>query len=245
MTGALGGVEISHAACNSPVLHANPEDGMGETREANYRGVFDTSLGFGERPAVLVIDFVRAYTTAGAPFFGQGVVDAVEHSVALLAAARSAGVPVIYTRVVYHSSGIDGGLFIRKVPALRLFVDGEPLGEIDPRIPPHPDELVIAKQYPSCFFGTSLGSTLQTMRIDSLVIIGCSTSGCVRAAAVDGIQYGYRIVVPRECVGDRHDAPHDAALFDINAKYGDVRAKADVIAWFTRLAQTPPRAAMA
>lgn len=208
---------------------------MDETREANYQGVFDTALGFGQRPAVIVIDFVRAYTTPGAPFFGQGVVDAVRESVALLAAARRAGVPIIYTQVVYHPSGVDGGLFVQKVPALKLFVDGEPLGEIDPLLQPRPEDLIIRKQYPSCFFGTSLASTLTTMGIDSLVLLGCSTSGCVRAAAVDGIQYGYRVIVPRECVGDRHDMPHDAALFDINAKYGDVMGKADVIAWFARL----------
>lgn len=206
-----------------------------QSRDDNYKGVFDTSLGFGERPAVIVIDFVRAYTTPGAPFFGQGVVDAVEHSVPLLEAARAAGVPVIYTQVLYHPSGVDGGLFVRKVPSLKIFVQGEPLGDIDPRIPPQPQDLVITKQYPSCFFGTSLASTLKTMEIDTVVLLGCSTSGCVRAAAVDGIQYGYRVVVPRECAGDRHDAPHDAALFDINAKYGDVLPKADVIAWFQTL----------
>jgi maleamate amidohydrolase len=209
---------------------------MTEARESNYRGVFDTALGFGTRPAVIVIDFVRAYTTPGAPFFGQGVVDAVAESVPLLAAARATGVPVIYTQVIYHPSGVDGGLFVRKVPSLRIFVEGEPLGEIDPLISPAPEDLIIRKQYPSCFFGTSLASTLQTMGVDSVVLLGCSTSGCIRAAAVDGIQYGYRVIVPRECVGDRHPAPHDAALFDINAKYGDVVGKADVIAWFSRLA---------
>lgn len=218
---------------------------MIETREVNYRGVFDTALGFGKRPAVIVIDFVRAYTTPGAPFFGQGVVDAVEHSVSLLAAARAAAIPVAYTQVLYHPSGVDGGLFIQKVPSLQLFVEGEPLGDIDPRILPRPEDLIIRKQYSSCFFGTSLASTLRTLDIDSLVLLGCSTSGCVRATAVDGIQHGYRMIVPRECVGDRHDGPHDAALFDINAKYGDVMGKSDVIAWFARLGQTAPLAAKA
>ena len=95
--------------------------------------------------------------------------------------------------------------------------------------------MVVTKQYPSCFFGTSLATTLKTLGVDTVVLIGCSTSGCVRATAVDGIQHGYRVVVPRECVGDRHDAPHDAALFDINAKYGDVRPRDEVIAWFGTL----------
>jgi maleamate amidohydrolase len=206
-----------------------------DSRDDNYRGVFDTALGYGERPAVIVVDFVRAYTTPGAPFFGQGVVDAVTYSIPLLAAARAARIPVLYTQVVYHPSGADGGLFFRKVPQLKLFVKGEPLGEIDPRIPMQPEDLLITKQYPSCFFGTSLATTLKTMDVDTVVLIGCSTSGCVRATAVDGIQYGYRVIVPRECAGDRHDAPHDAALFDINAKYGDVRPTAEVIEWFGTL----------
>ena len=202
---------------------------MSETRETNYAGVFDTATGYGKHPAVLVIDFIKAYTTEGAPFFGQGVVDAVAHSVPLLEAARQARVPVIYTKVLYHPSGIDGGLFVKKVPALRLLVEGEPLAEIDPRIPPAPEDLVIVKNYPSPFFGTSLNSTLVGLGIDTVILIGCSTSGCVRAGAIDAIQYGYRVVVPRECVGDRHDGPHDANLFDINAKYGDVVGTEDVI----------------
>ena len=204
---------------------------MTETRESNYAGVFDTATGYGKHPAVLAIDFIKAYTTEGAPFFGQGVVDAVAHSVPLLEAARRAHVPVIYTKVLYHPSGIDGGLFVKKVPALRLLVEGEPLAEIDPKIPPAPEDLVIVKNYPSPFFGTSLNSTLVSLGIDTLILIGCSTSGCVRAGAIDAIQYGYRVVVPRECVGDRHDGPHDANLFDINAKYGDVVATEDVIGY--------------
>jgi len=208
---------------------------MSETREANYSGVFDTATGYGRCPAVLVIDFINAYTTPGAPFFGQGVVDAVEQSVTLLDAARNTGVPVIYTKVLYHPSGVDGGLFIKKVPALRMLVEGEPLAEIDPKIPPAPEDLVIVKNYPSPFFGTSLNSTLMGLGIDTLILLGCSTSGCVRAAAIDAIQYGYRVIVPRECVGDRHDGPHDANLFDINAKYGDVVSKADVIGYLEKL----------
>lgn len=204
---------------------------MTVSREENYSGVFDNRLGFGERPAVIVIDFIRAYTVTGAPFFGQAVVGAVDATVGLLAAARSAGVPIIYSKVLYHPSGRDGGLFVRKVPALRMLVPGEPLAEIDPKISPTDDDLVIVKNYPSCFFGTSLASTLAADGIDTLILTGCSTSGCVRATAIDAIQYGYRVIVPRECVGDRHDAPHDANLFDINAKYGDVLSRDDVISY--------------
>lgn len=199
-----------------------------ETRESNYQGVFDQHTGFGVRPAVIVIDFIRAYTTPGAAFHAAGVVSAVAATVPLLAAARAAGVPVIYTRVLYHPSGVDGGLFVKKVPALRLLVEGEPLADIDPLIPPRANELIIVKNYPSAFFATSLATTLHAQGIDTIVITGCSTSGCVRATAVDGIQHGFRVVVARECVGDRHDGPHDASLFDIQAKYGDVVSRQEV-----------------
>jgi maleamate amidohydrolase len=203
---------------------------MDVTREQNYVGVFDGKVGFGSRPAVVVIDFTLAYTTPGSPFYAEGVVRAVRDTVPLLAAARRAGIPVIHTKVMYHPSGADGGWFVRKVPALRKLVPGEPLAEIDPAVAPLPDEVVIVKQYPSPFFGTPLAPMLATLGIDTLILAGCSTSGCVRAGALDGVQHGYRVVVPRECVGDRHDGPHDANLFDINAKYGDVVGREEVIA---------------
>ena len=208
---------------------------MTVTREQNYVGVFDGKVGYGAKPAVVVIDFTLAYTTPGSPFFAEGVVRAVTDTVPLLAAARAAGIPVIHTRVEYHPSGADGGWFVRKVPALRKMVAGEPLAQIDPKVAPLPEEVVLVKQYPSPFFGTSLASTLTSLGIDTLILTGCSTSGCVRATAVDGIQYGFRVIVPRECVGDRHDGPHDANLFDINAKYGDVVGRDEVIAYLAGL----------
>lgn len=209
---------------------------MAATREQNYVGVFDGRVGFGARPAVIVIDFMLAYTTPGSPFYAEGVVRAVRETPPLLAAARRAGVPVIHTKVMYHPSGADGGWFVRKVPALRRLVPGEPLAEIDPVVAPLPEEVVIVKQYPSPFFGTPLAPMLTTLGVDTLILAGCSTSGCVRAGALDGVQHGYRVIVPRECVGDRHDGPHDANLFDINAKYGDVVERAEVIAHLSDLA---------
>jgi maleamate amidohydrolase len=149
--------------------------------------------------------------------------------VPLLKAAREKGVPIIYTRVVYHPGGADGGLFVRKVPALRRMVEGEPLAEIVPELPPAPDDVILIKQYASSFFGTSLAAMLTARGVDTLIITGCSTSGCVRATAVDAMQNGFRPIVPRECVGDRHDGPHEANLFDINAKYGDVVPLSDVM----------------
>lgn len=197
--------------------------------QQNYRGVFDSALGFGRNPAIIVVDFIRAYTEPGSPLYAPAVVAAVKATVPLLDAARRTGIPVVYTRVLYHASGADGGLFVRKVPALRRMVEGEPLADIVPELPPGPDDVVLIKQYASSFFGTSLAAMLTARGIDTLVITGCSTSGCVRATAVDAMQYGFRPIVPRECVGDRHDGPHEANLFDINAKYGDVVALKDVL----------------
>jgi maleamate amidohydrolase len=208
---------------------------MSQSREQNYAGVFDGKVGFGARPALLVIDFMLAYTTPGSPFFAEGVMRAVEQTVPLLAVARSAGVPIVHTRVLYHPSGADGGWFVRKVPALRRLVAGEPLAEIDPAVAPLPEEVVIVKQYPSPFFGTPLAPMLAALGVDTLILVGCSTSGCVRAGALDGVQHGYRVIVPRECVGDRHDGPHNANLFDINAKYGDVVGREEVIAYLGAL----------
>lgn len=210
---------------------------MSLSREDNYTGVFDGKVGFGRNPAVVVIDFTLAYTTPGSPFFAEGVVRAVADTVPLLQAARAAGIPVIHTKVMYHPSGADGGWFVRKVPALRKLVPGEPLAEIDPKVAPLAEEVVIVKQYPSPFFGTPLAPMLATLGVDTLILAGCSTSGCVRAGALDGVQHGYRVIVPRECVGDRHDGPHDANLFDINAKYGDVVGRDEVIQYLANLAK--------
>jgi maleamate amidohydrolase len=210
---------------------------MSVSREDNYTGVFDGKVGYGRNPAVVVIDFTLAYTTPGSPFFAEGVVRAVADTVPLLEAARAAGIPVIHTKVMYHPSGADGGWFVRKVPALRNLVSSEPLAEIDPKVAPLDEEVVIVKQYPSPFFGTPLAPMLATLGVDTLILAGCSTSGCVRAGALDGVQHGYRVIVPRECVGDRHDGPHDANLFDINAKYGDVVGRDEVIQYLANLAK--------
>jgi maleamate amidohydrolase len=210
---------------------------MSVSREDNYTGVFDGKVGYGRNPAVVVIDFTLAYTTPGSLFFAEGVVRAVADTVPLLQAARAAGIPVIHTKVMYHPSGADGGWFVRKVPALRKLVPGEPLAEIDPKVAPLAEEVVIVKQYPSPFFGTPLAPMLATLGVDTLILAGCSTSGCVRAGALDGVQHGYRVIVPRECVGDRHDGPHDANLFDINAKYGDVVGRDEVIQYLANLAK--------
>lgn len=211
---------------------------MTQDLQENYRGVFGKRLGFGRKPGLLIIDFIRAYTTPGAPFYADGVVAAVKATVPLLAAARAARLPIVYTRVIYHPGGVDGGMFTRKVPSLQRMVPGEPLAEIVPELPPVSSDIIIDKQYASAFFGTSLAPYFVSQGVDTVIITGCSTSGCVRASAVDAVQHGFIPVVPRECVGDRHPAPHEANLFDIDSKYGDVVGLQEVLDYFKRLPGT-------
>ena len=208
-----------------------------ESLQDNYSGVFDGRIGYGQKPAVVVVDFINAYTTPGSPLYAPGVVDAVRASVDLLDIARRNGILVVYTRVIYSPHGMDGGIFVRKVPVLRKMVEGEPLADIVPELPPAPQDVIINKQYASAFFGTSLAPLLTSQRVDTLIVTGCSTSGCIRATAVDGMQYGFRVVVPQECVGDRHPEPHEANLFDIDSKYGDVVSKAEVMEYLASCVQ--------
>ena len=198
--------------------------------KTNYAGVFDGRLGFGQTPAILVVDFIRAYTTEGALLYAPDVVTAVHETVELLELARQKNIPIIYTQVMYNKNGLDGGIFVQKVPVLRTMVAGEPLAEIVPELPPAESDIIIVKQYASAFFGTSLAAMLTSLGVDTVILTGCSTSGCIRATAVDGMQHGFRVIVPHECVGDRHKAPHEANLFDINSKYGDVVDKETVLA---------------
>lgn len=197
----------------------------------NYRGVWDTRIGFGHQAALLSIDFVQGYTLADAPLYAPGAVEAVAHMPKLLEAARQSATPVIHTRILYHAKDqSDGGIWVQKAPVMRDMVEGNPYARFCEAATPRDDELVITKQYASAFFGTSLASTLTAMGIDTLILTGCSTSGCIRATAVDGVQYGFRVIVVRDCVGDRHPAPHEANLFDIDSKYGDVISLEEALA---------------
>ncbi len=190
----------------------------------NYAaGGFGHALQPGRRPALLVIDFVRAYLVQGSPLYA-GVDAARDACRDLLLAARAAGIPVLHTNVQYQPGGRDGGVFFRKVPALRSFEAGAhpELAAFAEGLEPLPGETVITKQYASAFFGTSLASTLTSLGVDTVLIAGVSTSGCVRASTLDACQHGFIPLVVRDAVGDRHPAPHEANLFDLQAKYAEV-----------------------
>ena len=196
---------------------------------ANYAGAFDGHLPFGQRPALLIVDFVVAYLDPASPLYA-GVEDALASNERLLAAARRAQIPVLFTNVVYTPGGADGGVFYRKVPALRLFDRGSPWGAFPASLQPQDGELVISKQYASSFFGTHLAATLTAKSVDTLLITGLSTSGCVRATALDACQHGFLPFVVREACGDRHPGPHEANLFDLQAKYAEVISETQAIA---------------
>ncbi|KQS02357.1 isochorismatase [Sphingomonas sp. Leaf357] len=196
---------------------------------SNYAGVFDGRLPFGDHPALLVIDVVMAYLTLGSPLYDARFETALASNVRLVAAARAAGVPVIFTNVVYQPGGADGGLFYRKIPALKAFDRGSPGGDFPPSLQPRAGETIVSKQYASAFFGTSLGSTLAAARIDTVILTGFSTSGCVRASALDALQHGFVPFVVREACGDRDPAPHEANLFDLQAKYAEVVSEAEIM----------------
>ncbi len=189
---------------------------------------FGGSLTFGKKPALLLIDFAKAYVTKDCGLYA-GVEDSAEAARGLLKAARDAGIMIIFTRVEFTPGGADGGVFFRKVPALKNFERGSPMGEFVEGLEPLDTEIVITKQYASAFFGTNLASTLAAAGVDTLLISGWSTSGCVRASTLDACQSGFVPIVVREAVGDRDTRPHESNLFDLQAKYAEVKGMNEVI----------------
>ncbi len=197
-------------------------------REVYAKAGLGQAVTLGERPAVLVVDFSCGFTDPSCPL-GSDLTPQVEATRRLLDAARGKGLPVVFTSIAFEPSLKDGGLWLQKVPALGVLQLGGPWAEIDPRLDPRRDETVIMKKGASGFFGTNLASVLVTQGVDSVILCGATTSGCIRATAVDLLQYGWPTIVPRECVGDRAQAPHEANLFDIQAKYADVVSLDDAL----------------
>ena len=199
---------------------------------------FGGRQGKGTRPALLVIDMSLGFTSPDSPLHCE-LDDAVAAIDRLLGVARARGVPVVYTTVSYgEGEKAVAKAFIDKVPILLTLTEGSAFTEIDPRIAPLPHEPVLNKLFASAFFGTSLQSLLAAHDCDSVLVTGASTSGCVRATAVDVLQNGYRLVIPREAVGDRNPAAHQQALYDVDAKYGDVVSLEEALAWLASIRTT-------
>ena len=195
---------------------------------------FGGDLPFGNRTALILIDLMHAYFEEGSQLFLPSN-DCLHSASRILEAAREKGVLVIHTKVVLGPGGVDGGVFVRKIPALRGFIGENSLNELMPEVAPLPTELVIVKQYASAFSGTSLAATLQASGVDTLLITGVSTSGCVRATGVDAIQHGFIPKVVRDAVGDRSDGPHEANLYDLQAKYADVISERQAVSYLASL----------
>ena len=183
---------------------------------------FGGAAGFGRRPALVVIDLVNGFTNPASPL-GSDLDAVVAATRRLLDACRLKGVPIVFTTVAFDGAKSQAAaVFMAKIPSLRTLQAGSDAVQIDTRLGLQPSDTLITKQFASAFFGTALSSLLAAEGCDTVLVTGATTSGCVRATAVDAVQYGYRPIVPRECVGDRARAPHEANLFDIQQKYGDV-----------------------
>lgn len=196
---------------------------------------FGQRLGFGRRPALIVIDFVDAYLVESSPLYA-GVEDELASAARVLHSARAASIPVLYTVVEQDTGPTGGGVFARKAAGLATLATGSPLGAIAAPLTPQQGEPILSKKYASSFFGTSLATDLTVLGCDSVILVGLSTSGCVRATAVDACQHGFIPLVVRDAVGDRRSEPHEAALFDLDAKYADVVSEQDVVTYLAGLA---------
>lgn len=201
-----------------------------DTERTYQRAGFGFPVRRGERPVIVVVDLTLGFTDPSYPT-GADLTDVVAATASLVVAARPAGVPVVYTTIAYTPAERDTTVWLDKAPGMRALAAGSPAVDIDPRLPRTDTDHVITKKGPSAFFGTGLASTLAAVGADTVIVCGATTSGCVRASAVDAVQSGYPVLVPRECVGDRAQGPHDASLFDIEAKYGDVIDLDDALAY--------------
>ena len=209
-------------------------DWQQETLQDYRRKGFGERSGYGTRPALLIVDFINGFTDPQSPLGGDfssqlGVTNK------LLAEFRAGDHAIVYTIIEYEHDFRDAGLFIKKVPSLGLLKKGSPYCDVDFRIRPAVGDYIVSKKYASSFFGTDLDTYLRTRGIDTIIMTGCTTSGCIRASAVDSLQYGYHTVVVRDGVGDRADGPHQANLFDIDAKYGDVVSADDALGFMRGL----------
>jgi nicotinamidase-related amidase len=192
-------------------------------REAGITG----TVGFGKAPAIVVVDLQTAFTDTACPL-GADLDDTVEATAELLETAREVEIPVFFSRCIYREDVRDGAVFAEKIPSTKELTPDSKWTEIDPRLKPADEEVVIEKQQPSSFFDTGLNTMLTYEGVDTVVVTGATTSGCVRATVVDACSHGYRPIVPVECVGDRAEDPHEANLFDIGAKYADLMDRGEV-----------------
>lgn len=210
---------------------------MTETLATNYeRAGYHAKQAWGNKPAVIMIDFANAYYDVNSPLYGgEGCQSALDHAVLLADYARQAEVPVIFTEVKYNPGSGEGGAFYAKVPALTCFHAGASTQKLQAPLQVGAKDHLITKHYPGAFFETQLDDLLKSMSIDTLLLAGLSTSGCVRATCVEAISHGYVTLVVSDAVGDRAPEPHDANLFDMSAKYADLLTTKEAADYFSQI----------
>jgi maleamate amidohydrolase len=197
-------------------------EGIRMSKEDIYRKQnMGNASGTGARCALILVDFVNGFVDV-TQFGGPHIVEAVEASRPLLAAFRQAGLPVVFTRVVFADDGSNKNVFCMKVPPLAQLTENAFASQVVAQLTPEPGEFVLRKTSASAFFSTGLSEWLRLRGVDTAVIVGCTTSGCVRATVVDSMQFNFRTIVIADCVGDRALEPHEANLFDMRQKYADV-----------------------
>jgi maleamate amidohydrolase len=206
---------------------------MGELEIYEQQG-FGNRSGLGGKPALLVVDFVNSFTDPAA-FGGGNIVEAISNTRPLLAAFRDGGHPVVFTRVVYADDGADLGVFAKKAHGLKTLTEAAPGSQIVAELAPGLGEYVVRKTQPSAFFGTGLAAWLVSRGVDTVIVTGCTTSGCVRASVVDSMSYNFRTVVARDGVGDRALGPHEANLFDMEQKYADLLSCDEVTTYLEKI----------
>ena len=197
--------------------------------EVYDRQGFGNTAGLGDKAALLIVDFVVGFCDP-AQFGGGNIATAVRHTQTLLEGVRARGLPVAYSRIVYADDGADAGAMSLKVPGLLAFTEANPIGAIVDDLAPRTGEYIVRKTQPSAFFGTGLAGWLIGQGVDSVIVTGATTSGCVRASVVDAMSHNFRTVVATECVGDRALGPHEASLFDMGQKYADLMTNEEIFA---------------
>ena len=178
------------------------------------------SVGFGSNPALLVIDMQYGFTNPESPL-GSNLENVKKNISKLLELFRKINYPVYFTRIIYNNPE-EASIWLKKLPPFRILIKDSIWVKIDDEIRPMPGEKIIDKRFASAFFGTELDKELKYKGVDTLIVTGCTTSGCIRATVVDALQLGYKVIVPIEAVGDRNEEVHYSNLIDIQGKYGDV-----------------------
>ncbi|APZ50364.1 isochorismatase family protein [Salipiger abyssi] len=200
---------------------------------------FGGSVPRGTRPGVVVVDFSYGFTDTRYPTASDAATQ-MAATKRICDLARSQGCPVIFTTIAYHPGELDYLPWLKKSAGMKALLEGSRLVEIDAATGIRPEDAVVVKKGASSFFGSTLDALLTGAGVDTLIVTGATTSGCVRATVVDAVQSGYNVLVPADCCADRAAAPHEASLYDLGQKYADVTDSSDILRWLESLSAAAP-----